>query len=1057
MRLIKVACSLLVLCICLLPSRVMAAVPTLNIGSASAVVGGQVTVPVTLTTNGAGIASLSMDIGFDPTKFSLPMNSAGTEPAAAVIGSAGAASSKSVYQSSHSAGVLRVAVTNTNALTIGDGVVFTVTLNVLAAVTPGTVTLIGTPVASSPAAVHVPITGAGGLITVQQPSAVSTLSIGSASAVAGGQVTVPVTLATNGAAISSLSMDIGFDPAIFALPGGVTPAAAVIGAAGSASSKSVIQSSPSSGVLRVGITDTSSAQTIGDGVVFTVTLNVLASAVPGTLTLTGAPVASSPAAVHVPITGTAGSVMVSSPPATVQTLSIGSGNAVAGGQVTVPVTLTGSGAGIASLSMDITFDPTRLSLPMNSAGTEPVAAVIGAAGAASSKSVYQSSHSAGVLRVAITNTNAFTIGDGVVFTVTFNVQAGATPGTVALTGTPVASSPAAVHVPITGAAGSVTVSLPPATVPTLSIGSGNAAAGGQVTVPVTLTGNGAGIASLSMDITFDPTRLSLPMNSAGTEPVAAVIGAASAASSKSVYQSSHSAGVLRVAVTNTNTLTIGDGVVFTVTFNVPAGVVFGTVTLTGTSVASSPAAVHVPISSAAGSITVSGSGSQSDIQKPVVTSFAIPATATSPTITVTTFTATDNTGVTGYLITESASVPAAGANGWMVGKPDSYTFTTVPDLVATTRTLYAWARDAAGNVSNLFTPADITVTLPDLTPPLISNLSMLTDGAFTNVPVQNITGTAVDVSSPPVTVTVNGVSTPVNSVTGTFNTSVTLANRANTVTITATDSAVTPNTATVVRNLTLDTAVPGFTGIVPADNSLTKNIVITVSGTIDDPAATVKVAVNSGTPVTAALTGTVFTCQVTLTAGVNTIDLTVTDPASNVTSAKRTVTSDPTAPTLAITSPSQDVSTAAATMTVGGTVSDNRDTIQTVTVSVDGQTVTPATAVTNGSFSQLLTLPTLKIYAVTVSSTDLAGNVATVQRNITRRLPNGAINGSAEPSLADALKVLNVSVGLTTLSAAEKVNADVAPLVNGKPVPDGTVDVGDALIILKRVIGLLTW
>jgi hypothetical protein len=297
----------------------------------------------------------------------------------------------------------------------------------------------------------------------------------------------------------------------------------------------------------------------------------------------------------------------------------------------------------------------------------------------------------------------------------------------------------------------------------------------------------------------------------------------------------------------------------------------------------------------------------------------------------------------------------------------------------------------------------------------------------------------------------------VDTTTGAFNTSVTLANGANAVTISATDSAAARNTTSVVRNITLDTTVPGFSSILPADNSLTKNLVITVSGTIDDPAAIVTVAVNSGIPVAAAQTGTTFIYQATLTAGVNTIDLTVTDPASNVTSAKRTVTSDPIAPTLAVTSPPQDASTAEAGMTIGGTVTDNKDTIETVTVAVDGQAITPATTVTNGSFSQLIAFPTIKTYAVTVSATDLAGNVATVQRNIMRRLPNGALNGSAEPSLADALKVLRFTVGLDTLSASEKLNADVAPLVNGKPSSDGTIDSGDALIILKRVIGVLTW
>jgi hypothetical protein len=632
------------------------------------------------------------------------------------------------------------------------------------------------------------------------------------------------------------------------------------------------------------------------------------------------------------------------------------------------------------------------------------------------------------------------------------VLATAPSGAATLTNTPGAASPAATPVQITGAAGSISVTTQLAVAATLNIGSASAVAGNQVTVPVTLATSGASISSLSMDIGFDPTTLSLP---GGSAPTAAVIGAAGTTAAKSVYQSSPSAGVLRVGIIDVTAVTaIGDGVVFTVTFNVLSTAPSGTVTLTNTPGAASPAAAHVPITGTNGSITVSA---QSDVQKPVVTAFTIPATATSPTITITSFTATDNIAVTGYFITESSTAPAAGASGWSTSKPTSYTFTAIPEFVPTAKTLYAWARDFAGNVSTVFAPADITLTLPDLTPPAITNLSMLADGAVTNVPVQNITGTAIDVSTPPVTVTVNGESTPVDATTAAFNTSVTLANGANAVTIRATDSAATPNTTTVVRNITLDTNKPGFASILPADNSLTKNLVITVSGTIDDPTATVTVAVNSGTPVTAALTGTSFTSQVTLTAGVNTIDLTVTDPASNVTSAKRTVTSDPTAPTIAITSPPQDASTAEATMTIGGTVTDNRDTIGTVSVTVGGQAITPATAVTDGSFSQLITMPTLKTYAVTVSATDLAGNVATVQRNITRRLPNGALNGSAEPSLADALKILNFTVGLETLSASEKVNADVAPLVNGKPVSDGTVDVGDAMIILKRVIGLLTW
>ncbi|PJA86972.1 MAG: hypothetical protein CO141_01880 [Candidatus Moranbacteria bacterium CG_4_9_14_3_um_filter_42_9] len=51
-------------------------------------------------------------------------------------------------------------------------------------------------------------------------------------------------------------------------------------------------------------------------------------------------------------------------------------------------------------------------------------------------------------------------------------------------------------------------------------------------------------------------------------------------------------------------------------------------------------------------------------------------------------------GVTGYILTEAASQPAAGAAGWTSSAPASYTFSS-----AGTKTLYAWAKDAAGNVS----------------------------------------------------------------------------------------------------------------------------------------------------------------------------------------------------------------------------------------------------------------------------------------------------------------------------------------------------------------------
>jgi len=92
-----------------------------------------------------------------------------------------------------------------------------------------------------------------------------------------------------------------------------------------------------------------------------------------------------------------------------------------------------------------------------------------------------------------------------------------------------------------------------------------------------------------------------------------------------------------------------------------------------------------------------GGGGSSDTTKPAITTFTVPTTSTSLTISGITLVATDNVGVTGYLINESATPPSA-ASVNLVNPPTTYTAATFG-----AKTLYAWARDAAGNVSAVFT------------------------------------------------------------------------------------------------------------------------------------------------------------------------------------------------------------------------------------------------------------------------------------------------------------------------------------------------------------------
>ncbi len=95
----------------------------------------------------------------------------------------------------------------------------------------------------------------------------------------------------------------------------------------------------------------------------------------------------------------------------------------------------------------------------------------------------------------------------------------------------------------------------------------------------------------------------------------------------------------------------------------------------------------------------------SDTISPVV-SFSIGYTSSALTIPIDIFTATDNVGVSGYLLTESSVSPSSNTVGWSNTPQQSYTFTS-----SGFKTLYAWAKDGAGNISKLFSDT-ITIALP---------------------------------------------------------------------------------------------------------------------------------------------------------------------------------------------------------------------------------------------------------------------------------------------------------------------------------------------------------
>ena len=108
-----------------------------------------------------------------------------------------------------------------------------------------------------------------------------------------------------------------------------------------------------------------------------------------------------------------------------------------------------------------------------------------------------------------------------------------------------------------------------------------------------------------------------------------------------------------------------------------------------------------------------------DTTAPAVNTFTVTTPSNSLNIPIPTFTASDTGGVTGYLITESATVPSAGDSGWTGTAPTTYTVVSDGNY-----TLYPWAKDAADNVSAVFaSPRTVVVDTVDPTVTSITRLN----------------------------------------------------------------------------------------------------------------------------------------------------------------------------------------------------------------------------------------------------------------------------------------------------------------------------------------------
>lgn len=72
-------------------------------------------------------------------------------------------------------------------------------------------------------------------------------------------------------------------------------------------------------------------------------------------------------------------------------------------------------------------------------------------------------------------------------------------------------------------------------------------------------------------------------------------------------------------------------------------------------------------------------------------------------------------------------------------------------------------------------------------------------------------------------------------------------------------------------------------------------------------------------------------------------------------------------------------------------------------------------------------------------------------------IPDGDLNNDGRTNLTDALRVLQIAVGLVIPEPSDILHGDAAPVDgSGIPLPDQQITVADALMILKKAVGITT-
>lgn len=692
-------------------------------------------------------------------------------------------------------------------------------------------------------------------------------------------------------------------------------------------------------------------------------------------------------------------------------LTVGSGSALPGQTVQIPITLATEGANISSVLIDLKFDGTLLSAPT---------AVLGSAG--TGKTLLTNTLPSGAFRIAPYDLNNTPFSNGAIVNVTFTVAATAATGTTINltydTATLGASDPSGNDVAITGVTGTITIPVP-LTVPGAPTISAATAGNSQATVTFTAPANTGGSAITGYTVTSSPAG-GVDSNSGTTGLSHVITGltngtaytftvtATNITGTSSPSAASSPVTPATVPGAPTAVSAISDNAQATVTFTAPAS--NGGSPVTGYTVTSNPAGgtdSNAGTTAASHTITgltngtaytftvvatnAKGSGTTSSASNSVIpvtvpgapTVVAATAGNAQATVTFTAPTSNGGSAITGYTVTSN---PAGGTDSNAGSTATSHTITGLTNSTAYTFTVVATnakGSSAASAASNSATPQATIPGAPTKVTAVPGNSQATV--SFT-IPANN-GGSAITlytVTSNPSNKTATGTASPI-TVTGLTNGTlyqftVTATNPVGTGSASAASTAVIPNlltpaigapSAAIVKSGASVTYTVTYTG---ADviTLATGDVTVNKSGSANGTAA---VSGSGATTRTVTISGITGDGSLGISIASGTASASGGAITASASAAGTTFIVDNSGPTLTVETLANGITTSNNTLTITGTVGDTNG---VSTVTVNGNAVTP----TNGKFNTSEILKNIGANSITVVATDAVGNQNSDSRTI---------------------------------------------------------------------------